>query len=1023
MRAAALEGLPLFQRSQQTDSPEFNRWFRGSRVIDENGHPLKVYHGTDRTFEKFGAGMIHLGTQAAANDRTKFLQQIGSDRGLNVMPVYARIVRPYQMRDDFDDADYFREIVEDRYPEIATDILAGASLPEAVKRAGYDGISYRNDVEDSGQTSWVAFSPHQIKSATGNTGAFDPGNDSILFQRSPQAMNRLRPQFQQTGYRAMADKAVNAWNEAIGWRWSPLGKLPQENEFLKLRYRTLGKLDEVKGVTRGIFDSLKNATPADAQAVYDYLTTFGANSAGIIDNKIRIKAEEVKLLIDEQGQALVDAGLLPQESYDEYAGQYLPRLYLKHILGDDVYRAMGTNMKTTDLGYLKKRKDIPEEVRKVILGQIYDPAFLAAFGVSRTMRDLAMIDFMESVSQNAAWVPAKMLVTWNNKKVSPYWLQKEAARVRRQADFLKDTAVAARARIVADGMDTLANTALSALHGANLDDFKQMPDTPRYGMLRGMWVRKEIYEDMVSATQFIDPGSFEAFFQRTSGKITRWWKTAKVGVNVPSHLRNMMGNTIQLQLSGVPFHKMPLLFAHAINSITSDDRYYQIAKRYGLRQSTFANTELARIRDEFVLLAESKSGDINKLQAVFSKMTQAIGDIYQMEESLFKLAKLRYEMEENGLSESDAMIEAHKWLFDYSLVPRWIRYARNAPLGSPFATYFYKALPRMAEVAIRQPWKYLPYIAGYYALKAIIMAAWDVPEEELEKLKAALPSWMKQSGGMMLLPYKDQHGRWQVLNVGYIMPWGSLFDTGAQLSEGEFTKAAQTLTGIMSGPVPDMIAAFQTGKDSFTGKDIVNKALPPRDQNMQRLNYVLDMGMPGWLSPSGWAGKMKDLVKGKVDPRTGDPKLTAAQTWARLLGLTIYPVDAEETRKTNIYFQQKAIEDIMREGAKVSRDKSLSDEEKTEARQVLREYANDKKQELDQYKRDSRYDRKLDEDPADKVKRVIEKIEGLLQGAQGKPDAAARVRQAGYPAFAGLLDELPSKPRPAVLKALQESVA
>lgn len=42
---------------------------------------------------------------------------------------------------------------------------------------GHDGIKYKNEIE--GGTSWVAFDPRQIKSATGNRGTFDPNDPDI----------------------------------------------------------------------------------------------------------------------------------------------------------------------------------------------------------------------------------------------------------------------------------------------------------------------------------------------------------------------------------------------------------------------------------------------------------------------------------------------------------------------------------------------------------------------------------------------------------------------------------------------------------------------------------------------------------------------------------------------------------------------------------------------------------------------------------------------------------------------------
>ena len=50
------------------DTPEFKHWFGDSKVVDKDGKPLVVYHGTDADIKKFdfskttGIGM-HFGTK------------------------------------------------------------------------------------------------------------------------------------------------------------------------------------------------------------------------------------------------------------------------------------------------------------------------------------------------------------------------------------------------------------------------------------------------------------------------------------------------------------------------------------------------------------------------------------------------------------------------------------------------------------------------------------------------------------------------------------------------------------------------------------------------------------------------------------------------------------------------------------------------------------------------------------------------------------------------------------------------
>jgi len=86
---------PLFQDapSTRTDTPEFRAWFGDSKVVDENGEPLVVYHGTGADFEAFKPGAdggIHFGTQDQASMR--------AGRG-KVIPVYLKASKLKRMKD------------------------------------------------------------------------------------------------------------------------------------------------------------------------------------------------------------------------------------------------------------------------------------------------------------------------------------------------------------------------------------------------------------------------------------------------------------------------------------------------------------------------------------------------------------------------------------------------------------------------------------------------------------------------------------------------------------------------------------------------------------------------------------------------------------------------------------------------------------------------------------------------------------------------------------------------------------
>ncbi len=144
------------------DSPYFKKWFGKSKVVDDNGEPLVVYHGSKADFTEFkrskggefGSGMYF-------SDNIDSAKMFGSfqkgDSEVVTMPVYLTLKNPL--------------ITNDR------NVPRGAGIKSLIKK-GYDGVI---GTTPNGQKQYIAFSPEQIKSATGNRGTFDAGERNILF--------------------------------------------------------------------------------------------------------------------------------------------------------------------------------------------------------------------------------------------------------------------------------------------------------------------------------------------------------------------------------------------------------------------------------------------------------------------------------------------------------------------------------------------------------------------------------------------------------------------------------------------------------------------------------------------------------------------------------------------------------------------------------------------------------------------------------------------------------------------------
>lgn len=178
----------------------FWRWFGDSKVVDEQGRPLVVHHGTKikigkKPFTKFKVGElgIHLGNEKQAKNKTIIFHWKDLKTG-DVLPdkeygymyeLYAKILDPVHSFTDiknWNDVESLKK--EFSYIEDVEYFKFPDEFVNYWKNQGVDGVYYPNWGEGYG-FSWIAFSPTQIKSATGNNGSFNNNNPSILMSALP----------------------------------------------------------------------------------------------------------------------------------------------------------------------------------------------------------------------------------------------------------------------------------------------------------------------------------------------------------------------------------------------------------------------------------------------------------------------------------------------------------------------------------------------------------------------------------------------------------------------------------------------------------------------------------------------------------------------------------------------------------------------------------------------------------------------------------------------------------------------
>ncbi len=160
-----------------------------SKVVNPDGTPMVVYHGTGSDFNTFDksrqgenyiqgeGGFFFTSSRKSAENYARLAG--GDDKG-RVIEAYLSIQKPYEV---IAYGDYVQAPAE-KYDDHRSEYLNEAEMQ------GCDGIIIKGEKSNL----YVVFEPNQIKSATDNIGTFDSNNPDIRYSREPEMLNELRRQ-------------------------------------------------------------------------------------------------------------------------------------------------------------------------------------------------------------------------------------------------------------------------------------------------------------------------------------------------------------------------------------------------------------------------------------------------------------------------------------------------------------------------------------------------------------------------------------------------------------------------------------------------------------------------------------------------------------------------------------------------------------------------------------------------------------------------------------------------------------
>jgi GNAT superfamily N-acetyltransferase len=239
------EEIVMFRAEKATpDTPEFNEWFKESKVVDENGNPIIVYHGTGSEITQFDPNYTGLGNDQLGSgfyfttdkDEAHAYQTAvnvpggkkpGGVKAPNIVDAYLSIQNPLEVKGnnlndtdleltneqvvaimkkspglyDVDESplgdwfDIWTEGIQEWMVSEVAENYEGPSLMSLENDFFRDNSTlFRETVNEilgydgvhmlwaSGKDHWVAWFPNQIKSASKNVGEYASSNPDIRFR-------------------------------------------------------------------------------------------------------------------------------------------------------------------------------------------------------------------------------------------------------------------------------------------------------------------------------------------------------------------------------------------------------------------------------------------------------------------------------------------------------------------------------------------------------------------------------------------------------------------------------------------------------------------------------------------------------------------------------------------------------------------------------------------------------------------------------------------------------------------------
>ena len=351
------------------------------------------------------------------------------------------------------------------------------------------------------------------------------------------------------------------------------------------------------------------------------------------------------------------------------------------------------------------------------------------------------------------------------------------------------------------------------------------------------------------------------------------WKTTKVIMRPGTHIRNSISNLILNDWGGLPFYRADV-YLKALKEMKRGGGAWKEWERLTGSTGTFSLADIDQMSKGLMY----PSNMFDHMLALFDRVAAPARSLYNGEEQWFKLAKFIWN-KEHGMGSSEAALDAMRWTLNYNEVTRPIARARAS--AAPFFTWQAKVIPLFIESAFKHPLRVGKWWMLYEALQGNALSNLSMSSDEWEGVQSILPEYIKR-GQNLLMPYRDERDRLQLLNMTYIIP-----------GFGDVAEMYGNPSGWMLGHPLLGLGSALLSKTKFSGAPLYFDWESPTTKFAKTMQYAWQQTAP-WPSLLPGGLDFKALYEAMTERPDGP---TWEQAMAQVAGFKIKPIDPARERQ------------------------------------------------------------------------------------------------------------------------------